>query len=193
MKIADSSTLILASASPRRAELLHAAGFQFVVRAPAVDESVGDGESARDYVLRLSVDKARAVTRGPGELVLAADTTVVVDDEILGKPVDELDAVRMLRRLAGRSHQVLTGVCVLSGDAVESRVATTEVEFLPMDEDEIAWYVATGEPMDKAGAYGIQGRCSRFVARVDGSYANVVGLPVAVVYDILKRLQTIAG
>ncbi len=125
--------------------------------------------------------------------MLAADTTVVVDDEILGKPVDEADAVRMLRRLAGRSHQVLTGVCVLSGDAVDSRVAVTDVEFLPMSEDEIAWYVATGEPMDKAGAYGIQGSCSRFISRVDGSYSNVVGLPVAVVYDMLKRLQRIVG
>jgi septum formation protein len=122
--------------------------------------------------------------------VLAADTTVVVDDDILGKPVDDLDAARMLRRLAGRSHQVLTGVCILRRDEVTTQVAATEVEFVPMHEDEIAWYVATGEPMDKAGAYGIQGRCSRFISRVNGSYANVVGLPLALVYDMLKRLQT---
>lgn len=169
---------------------MRAAGFDFVVRATDVDERVRPGETPRDYVLRLAVDKARAVTRGSGEVVLAADTSVVVDDDILGKPVDDLDATRMLRRLAGRSHQVLTGVCVLWDDRVDAQVAATEVEFRPMDEDEIAWYVATGEPMDKAGAYGIQGRCARFISRVDGSYANVVGLPLALVYDMLKRLKT---
>ena len=193
LNIANSARLILASASPRRAELLRAAGFDFIVRRAEVDESVRTGESPRGYVLRLALDKSQAVRRDAGDVVLAADTTVVVDDEILGKPVDEADAVRMLRRLAGRSHLVLTGVCVLSGDAVESRVVTTEVEFLPMSEDEIAWYVATGEPMDKAGGYGIQGRCSRFVSRVAGSYTNVVGLPVAVVYDVLKQLNVTAG
>ena len=189
MNIAISSTLVLASSSPRRAELLRAAGFDFVIRSADVDESVRAGEAPRDYVRRLAVDKARAVTRGSGEVVIAADTTVVVDDEMLGKPVDEADAIRMLRRLAGRSHEVLTGVCVLSGDELDARVAATKVEFLPLDGDEIAWYVATGEPMDKAGAYGIQGRCSRFISRVNGSYSNVVGLPLAVVYDMLKRLQ----
>ena len=190
MNIADSPRLVLASRSPRRAELLRAAGFDFVIRSADVDESVHAGESPRDYVLRLAVAKARAVTRQSGEVVLAADTTVVVDDDILGKPVDNLDAIRMLRRLAGRSHQVLTGVCVLGSDEVDARVSATDVEFLPMDEDEIAWYVATGEPMDKAGAYGIQGRCSRFISRVNGSYANVVGLPLTLVYEMLKRLQT---
>jgi septum formation protein len=190
LNIANSPTLVLASASPRRAELLRAAGFDFIIRSADVDESVRAGESARDYVLRLAVDKATAVPRGSGEVVLAADTTVVVDDDILGKPVDDLDAARMLRRLAGRSHQVLTGVCILRRDEVTTQVAATEVEFVPMHEDEIAWYVATGEPMDKAGAYGIQGRCSRFISRVNGSYANVVGLPLALVYDMLKRLQT---
>jgi septum formation protein len=190
LNIANSPTLVLASASPRRAELLRAAGFDFIIRSVDVDESVRAGESARDYVLRLAVDKATAVPRTSGEVVLAADTTVVVDDDILGKPVDDLDAARMLRRLAGRSHQVLTGVCILRRDEVTTQVAATEVEFVPMHEDEIAWYVATGEPMDKAGAYGIQGRCSRFISRVNGSYANVVGLPLALVYDMLKRLQT---
>ena len=188
--MANSSTLILASASPRRAELLRAAGFDFTIRSADVDESVHVGELPRDYVIRLAIDKARAVAREPGEVVLGADTTVVVDDDILGKPVDDTDATRMLRRLAGRSHQVLTGVCVLFGDGVDARVATTDVEFLKMDEEEIAWYVATGEPMDKAGGYAIQGRCSRFISRVNGSYANVVGLPLAVVYDMLKRIRT---
>lgn len=188
--MANSSTLILASASPRRAELLRAAGFDFTIRSADVDESVHVGELPRDYVIRLAIDKARAVAREPGEVVLGADTTVVVDDDILGKPVDDTDATRMLRRLAGRSHQVLTGVCVLFGDGVDARVATTDVEFLKMDEEEIAWYVATGEPMDKAGGYAIQGRCSRFISRVNGSYTNVVGLPLAVVYDMLKRIRT---
>ena len=189
----ESAPLVLASASPRRAELLRAAGFAFTVRIADVDESVRDGEAPEAYVLRLAVEKARAVARGAGEVVLAADTTVVVDQEILGKPADAADAARMLRRLAGRSHRVLTGVCVLAGDRVDARVSATEVEFLPLDEAEIGWYIATGEPMDKAGAYGIQGRCSRFVARVEGSYANVVGLPVALVYEMLKRYRVVFG
>jgi septum formation protein len=189
----ESAPLVLASASPRRAELLRAAGFAFTVRAADVDESVRDGEAPDAYVLRLAVEKARAVTRAAGEVVLAADTTVVVDQEILGKPVDATDAARMLRRLAGRSHRVLTGVCVRSEDRVDAHVSATEVEFLPLDEAEITWYVTTGEPMDKAGAYGIQGRCSRFIARVDGSYTNVVGLPVALVYQMLKRCGVACG
>jgi septum formation protein len=115
-----------------------------------------------------------------------------VDDEILGKPADHSDAMRMLRKLAGRSHDVLTGVCVLSDEGVEVRVAVTAVEFQRMSEAEIAGYVASGEPMDKAGAYGIQGRCSRFISRISGSYPNVVGLPVAEVYDMLRRLRLTA-
>jgi septum formation protein len=190
LKIPNFPPLILASASPRRAELLRAAGFDFVIRPAEIDESARAGESPHDYVLRLAVEKARAVRWETGDVVLGADTTVVVDDEMLGKPVDEADAIRMLRRLEGRSHQVLTGVCVASGDEVEGRVEVTEVEFLPMSAEEIAWYVATGEPMDKAGAYGIQGNCSRFISRINGSYANVVGLPVAAVHAMLKRFQS---
>ena len=157
----------------------------FIVRPADVDESVRAGELPHDYVLRLALEKAHAVARAPGELVLAADTTVVVDDEILAKPEDAADATRMLRLLAGRSHEVLTGVCLAQGDESDARVAATIVEFAPMTEDEIAWYVASGEPMGKAGAYGIQGRASRFVVRVDGSYTNVVGLPVALVHEML--------
>jgi septum formation protein len=186
--IADGVSIVLASASPRRSELLLAAGFQFTVRVADVDESVAHGESADAYVLRLAMEKARAVTRTTSEVVIGADTTVVVDGEILGKPVDAADATRMLRRLSGRSHRVLTGVCVLYDEVVDARVGVTEVEFMPLDQAEIAWYVGTGEPMDKAGAYGIQGRGSRFIARVAGSYPNVVGLPVGLVYDMLKRL-----
>jgi septum formation protein len=177
----------LASASPRRAELLRAAGFEFVVRTADIDESPRAGESPRDYVLRLAVEKARAVEHRAGEFVLAADTTVVVDAAILGKPADDADARRMLRWLAGRAHDVLTGVCVSHGEAVDARVDETRVDLLPMSEAEIAWYVASGEPMDKAGAYGIQGRISRFVSRIDGSYTNVVGLPVALAHEMLVR------
>ena len=187
MALTNARAVVLASASPRRAELLRAAGVEFIIRPAQVDESVQDGEGARDYVLRLAIEKAQAVPRINTDVVLAADTTVVLDDEVLGKPADEADAVRMLRRLAGRSHEVLTGVCVAVHDGLDARVATTAVQFATMSDDEIAWYVASGEPMDKAGAYGIQGRASRFVTGIRGSYSNVVGLPVALVYEMLAR------
>jgi len=179
--------LVLASASPRRAELLRAAGFEFTIRVADVDESAWSGESPRDYVMRLAGDKARAVARRTDELILAADTTVVVDGEILGKPADAADAMRMLRRLSGRAHQVLTAVCLLADGMATLGVDTTTVEFAPMTPQEVDWYVASGESMDKAGAYGIQGRVSRFVRRIEGSYSNVVGLPVALVYEMLRQ------
>jgi septum formation protein len=184
--VIDLPRLVLASQSPRRAELLRAAGIDFDVRPGDVDESVRAGETAHEYVQRVAVAKAHAVARDAAEIILAADTTVVVEGEILGKPADAADAARMLRRLAGRSHEVLTGVCLLRAGIVSTRVAATTVAFLPMSEEEIAWYVASGEPMDKAGAYGIQGLASRFISRIDGSYTNVVGLPVAVVYELLR-------
>lgn len=178
--------IILASQSPRRAELLRAAGIDFEVRAADVDEALRDGESPHDYVRRLAIEKARAVTAADTEVVLAADTTVVVDEHILAKPADRGDAARMLRLLAGREHEVLTGVCVRRGGQVDARIAATRVEFLPMTDEEIAWYVASGEPTDKAGAYAIQGLASRFISGIDGSYSNVVGLPVALVYEMLR-------
>jgi septum formation protein len=178
--------LILASGSPRRADLLRAAGIEFTVRIADVDETILPGESPRDYVLRLSRAKALAVA-GEGELVLGADTTVVIEDEIAGKPVDIEDARRMLRALSGRWHEVLTGVTLLRGHKILSDVAITRVKFSEMSEPEIDWYVSTGEPMDKAGAYGIQGYASRFVERIEGSYSNVVGLPVQMVYEMLKE------
>ena len=180
--------LILASASPRRAELLKAAGIEYTVRAADVDETLLPGESPADYVLRLSIDKAQAVAR-PEELVLGADTTVVIDLEIAAKPADEADARRMLRALSGRWHEVLTGVTLLRDDFILSEVDTTRVKFVEMSETEIDWYVITGEPMDKAGAYGIQGFASRFVERIDGNYSNVVGLPVELVYRMLKEVE----
>lgn len=180
---------MLASASPRRAELLRAAGFAFDVHPAHVDERVLDHESPETYVRRVAEDKARVVGQQfRACVVLAADTSVVVDAHILGKPEDVEDARRMLRMLSGRTHEVMTAVSLAREDgALETRVETTTVEFAPLSEDEIAWYVASGEPMDKAGAYAIQGLASRFVTRIVGSYSNVVGLPVALVHQMLKR------
>ncbi|HMV50134.1 MAG TPA: Maf family protein [Blastocatellia bacterium] len=179
-------SLILASASPRRSELLRAAGIEFSVRVADIDESVLPGEAPADYVLRLSREKAQAVAQ-PGETVLGADTTVVVSREIAGKPIDAEDARRMLRLLSGQWHEVLTGVSLVCDEQILSELAVTRVKFSELTEAEIDWYVATGEPMDKAGAYGIQGYASRFVESIEGSYSNVVGLPVQAVYEMLKQ------
>ena len=186
--------IVLGSASPRRAELLRAAGIEFDVVHADVDESVHRGESPDAYVRRVADAKARAVAdRERQRLVLAADTTVVVDGEMLGKPVNDTDAKRMLCLLSGRTHDVLTAVAVIRAGMGEPlvEVERTEVEFAPLTEFEMDWYVATGEPRDKAGAYAIQGYASRFVTRIDGSYSNVVGLPVALVYGMLKGLTTL--
>jgi septum formation protein len=186
--------LVLASASPRRQELLRNAGISFVVQPADVDETPIAGESARDCAERLAREKAFAVSRvRPRDLVLGADTVVAVDDAILGKPADAEDAARMLRLLSGRVHRVITGVCLVCPDDGETRTAseTTLVTMSELSDDEIRDYVATGEPMDKAGAYAIQGRASRWIPRIEGDYSNVVGLPVALVYGMLcesKRL-----
>jgi len=177
--------LVLASKSPRRAELLAAAGFDFIVRTAEIDETPLPDEAPADHVLRLAEEKGAAVDAGPGETVLAADTIVVLDGAILGKPRDPRDAERMLRGLSGRRHDVLTGVSLRAGDRVVTRVASTAVWFAPLPENVIRWYVDSGEPMDKAGAYGIQGLASRFVERIEGSYSNVVGLPVELVHRLL--------
>ena len=178
--------LVLASRSPRRAELLRAAGFEFTVRVVEVDETPREGEPSREYVLRLAAEKARAVTADDDEIVLAADTTVVLGSEIMGKPRDEADAARMLRALAGQRHEVITGICLRRGVREVCDIASTAVWFAELSEGEIADYVASGEPMDKAGAYGIQGLASRFIERIEGSYSNVVGLPVALTYRLLR-------
>ena len=183
------SVLILASASPRRAELLTAAGIAFEVRPAHIDERVRPGEDARTYASRVAAEKARAVhATADGRPVLAADTVVVVDGQILGKPSDDRDAKRMLRLLSGRAHEVVTAVALIDdpGGAFE-QVEVTTVEFTLLSRSEIDWYVATGEPSDKAGAYAIQGLASRFVTRIQGSYSNVVGLPVALVYAMCSR------
>jgi septum formation protein len=181
--VATTPDLVLASGSPRRRELLEGLGVRFKVRPVDLDESPLPSEAPRDYVLRLAVEKAAARVE-PGELVLAADTTVVVDGEILGKPRDDDDARRMLRLLAGREHAVLTGIAL--GKVAE--VDETLVRFAPLSEAEIDWYVSTGEPRDKAGAYAIQGLGSLFVEAVEGSYSNVVGLPIPRMYRLFARL-----
>jgi len=200
--------LILASASPRRAELLRAAGYTFEIVACDVDESMKPGELPSTYVRRLAAEKSAAAaaaikggaTRRDGALVaqalapaepivLGCDTTVVVDDEILGKPRDDDEATAMLRRLAGRRHEVLTGISLRQGASELGRVETTAVWFRPLTKNDIDWYVASGECRDKAGAYAIQGLASRFVPRIDGSYSNVVGLPVATVAELLTEFR----
>jgi len=186
--------LILASASPRRRELLAQAGFVFEVEAADLDEAQRVGEEATAYVRRLAEEKARAVfARRRGEdsverplVVLGADTSVVCDGEVLGKPVDADDAERMLCRLSGRTHLVLTGVAAVTRAGVVGDVVTTEVTFSEIAGREIAAYCATGEPLDKAGAYGIQGYAARWVPRIDGCYFNVMGLPIARVVRLIE-------
>ena len=206
------SKLILASASPRRAELLRNAGIPFVVQPAEIDESRRPGEAPITYAERLAAEKARAVAaKNPEALVLGADTIVTVDRQVLGKPRDAEDAARMLRLLSGREHQVTTAVCLIGPPQVSSfkfrvssvksetgdlkpetafeavRQETTQVFFRPITEQDIGWYVATGEPMDKAGAYGIQGGASRWIERIVGCYFNVVGLPVPLVWTMLRE------
>ena len=179
--------LILASKSPRRGELLTAAGIAFVAATVDVDESIVKLEPPGDHVRRLALEKAQSVfANHPTALVLGADTIVLAGGEMMGKPRDNDDATRMLRLLSGREHEVLTGVALVSPHETMVEVARTRVWFNPMTLDEIAEYVASGEPADKAGAYAIQGLGSRFVDRIQGSYSNVVGLPVALVYRLLK-------
>jgi septum formation protein len=187
----SSPRLILASASPRRAELLASAGFDFTIEPADVDESILAGEQPAAYVLRVARAKASTVAercRKSGSPVVAADTTVVADGEILAKPEDDEDAVRMLKRLSGAVHEVLTAVVVVFAGRESAEVVRTRVRLLPLTQEEIAWYVATGEPFGKAGAYGIQGRAARFVDWIEGSWSNVVGLPVATVDRLLKGL-----
>jgi septum formation protein len=181
--------LVLASASPRRAELLTSAGFAFEVSPADVDEALWEGEEPGAYALRVARDKAAtaAARHADGRVVLAADTVVVSEGEILGKPRDAGDAERMLRRLSGGVHEVLTAVVVRSADGETAEVVTTRVHFLPLTDAEIAWYVASGEPDGKAGGYAIQGRAARFIDRIEGSWSNVVGLPIATVYRLLNR------
>ena len=214
--------MVLASASPRRAELLRAAGFDVEIVAVDVDEAVRPRETPSAYVRRLAAAKsARAYAifadlrvrrtadlkvratnadrtadlkvRATTDMILGADTTVVVDDEILGKPRDDAEAAAMLRRLSGRSHEVLTGVSLRRGGVEIGRVESTAVYFARLSDADIAWYVASGEGRDKAGAYAIQGLASRFIPRIEGSYSNVVGLPVACVHELVLEIVASLG
>ena len=190
--------LVLASASPRRRELLSQAGFSFEVHPTQIPEDPISGEDPIAYVTRLAREKAEAVyaeitkaaaseQRASAALqVLGADTTVTLDDQILGKPADSADAARMLRLLSGRTHRVITGVALVTANSAEVAAEVTTVQFLALSDEEIAAYIATGEPMDKAGAYAIQGHAARWIPRIDGDYFNVVGLPIALVSALLE-------
>lgn len=191
--------LVLASASPRRAELLAAAGYAFHVLAVDVDETVQPDEPPDRYVQRLASEKSAAAQRAaaaqgdPGNpddlaVTLGADTAVVVDDIILGKPVDAADAERMLRRLSGRTHEVLTGISLRRGRREVARVERTRVTFTVLSNEDVRWHVQSGEGADKAGGYAIQGLAARFIPAIDGSYSNVVGLPIATVAAGLAEL-----
>jgi septum formation protein len=180
--------VVLASQSPRRREILERAGIAFTVRTADIVEDARPGETPSEYVRRLAREKASGVQRGDGEIVLGADTTVVVDGEILGKPEDDAHAVRMLRLLSGREHEVRTGICLVYDDGCVEDEACTRVRFVTLSEEELFAYARSGEPLDKAGAYAIQGLASKFIDRIEGDYSNVVGLPVALVYAHLKRI-----
>jgi septum formation protein len=191
--------LVLASASPRRQELLRNAGIGFVVHPADIPEDTLPGEPPRACAERLAREKARKVSQQrPSDLILGADTVVFVDGQMLAKPSDHGDAARMLRLLSGRTHQVITGVCLigpllrtevseLKTGFEDTRSETTEVTMSTLTEDDVRFYVATGEPMDKAGAYAIQGIASRWIPRIAGDYSNVVGLPIALVYRMLRE------
>ena len=181
--------LVLASQSPRRSELLHLAGFTFRVRSRPVPEVRAAGEAPRDYAVRLAREKAEAAWEGRDEVVLGADTIVVLGDRVLEKPADHAEARGMLAALSGRSHTVITGICLRHPHGAIAGSESTEVHFAELDAAEIAAYVASGEPMDKAGAYGIQGLASKFVERIEGCYFNVMGLPLARVYTHWKSLE----
>jgi septum formation protein len=180
--------LVLASASARRRELLTAAGLSFVVDPADIDERRRPHEPPEDYAQRVAEDKVEVGRRRhPADVVLAADTIVLVDDQLLGKPATPDEAAAMLGQISGRAHDVLTGVAIVWPGGKRSRVERTRVWFAPLSAEQIRWYVASGEPMDKAGAYAIQGLASRFVTRIEGSYSNVVGLPVAAVVQFLAQ------
>ncbi len=194
--------LVLASQSPRRQELLRNAGIEFIVQSADVDETPLAGETPRATAERLARDKARAVASArPADFVLGADTIVVVDGAVLGKPSDAADARRMLRLLSGRAHQVTTGVCLIVPRKLpnakpempleDTRSETTTVRFQPLTEEDITFYIGHGEPMDKAGAYAIQGIASRWIPRIEGCYFNVVGLPVPLVWRMLRKNRVI--
>lgn len=178
--------IILASKSPRRQELLARLGLDFTVMTEDIDETMDPAVPLEQEILRVSEAKARAVHAGPEDLIISADTVVCVDGRRLGKPADEADAKAMLRLLSGRAHTVVSGLCVLRGERCKTAAVHTAIHFRPLSEREIDAYVASGEPMDKAGAYGIQGLAAIFVDKLDGDYYNVMGLPLCKLAEMLK-------
>lgn len=190
----DSSILVLASASPRRRELLRQIGIAFATLVPDVDETPAADESVEDFVVRLAIQKAQqgmALARKQGRRmlpVLGADTSITLDGEILGKPVNREHGTAMLARLAGRTHEVLTAVALVSEGKVQQRISRSRVTFAPMTGDEIAAYWETGESVDKAGSYAIQGKAGAFIEHIEGSYSGIVGLPLFEVGLMLKNL-----
>jgi septum formation protein len=180
--------VILASQSPRRKELMGLLGIPFVIKVADIDETMDDGVPTRDAVAKVSRRKAEAIPHQPEDIVIAADTIVVCAGQILGKPTDEADACRILKLLSGKDHQVMTGLTVLRGDQCTVCTEITHVHFRQLTENEILRYIATKEPMDKAGAYGIQGGGALFVDKIEGDYYNVVGLPVCRLGQILREL-----
>lgn len=179
--------IILASASPRRKELLTTAGVEFEVLVSEADETIPEGTAPRDAAMMTAEKKSLAVAENRDGIVIGADTIVVIDDKILGKPKDETDAFGMLRLLSGREHEVITGVCITDGEKTEKFAQVSKVRFYDLTDDEITAYVATKEPMDKAGAYGIQGKGCVLVESIEGDYFNIVGLPVAATVRALRR------
>lgn len=183
--------MVLASGSPRRAEILSAVGWEFEKQIADVDESPIHGEYPEDYVVRLALEKASAVASGlPDRLVLGADTTVVIDGEIIGKPADHDDARRMLKMLSGRRHEVLTGVALVRGRRKITGLERTGVIFSKLREDEIEFLVDKGEPLDKAGAYAVQAQAALFITGIEGDYWNVVGLPIGLVYRLFSHFES---
>ena len=181
--------LVLASKSPRRSEILKNAGIDFTIRVADADETIPDGIKPEDAVVFLAARKAMAVERADDELVLGADTVVVLDNKILGKPKDRDDAYNMIKSLSGRVHSVFTGVCAIGNGVSVTFAEETKVEFLPLTDEEINAYIDTDEPYDKAGAYGIQGLASKFIRGIEGDYFNVVGLPISRIYEkIITKL-----
>lgn len=181
--------IILASGSPRRAEILNSVGWEFAKVTADIDESFRDGETPEDYVQRLGREKAEAVAaRHHGSIILGADTTVVIDNDILGKPVDDPDARRMLKKLSGRWHEVLTGVAVIRDSKAAVGLQRTRVKFVELSDAEVDFLVEKGDPLDKAGAYAVQSQAALFIEEIEGDYWNVVGLPVNLVYKLCGRL-----
>ena len=180
--------LILASGSPRRSEILTSVGWEFTKHVADIDETEHEGELPADYVVRLACEKAEAVASNYADgIVLGADTTVVIHDQIIGKPIDLVDAKRMLTMLSGNWHEVITGVAIVENGETRSGIQSTRVKFAPMSEAEIAFLAENGDPLDKAGAYAVQAQAALFIEGIEGDYWNVVGLPISLVYSLMQK------